>query len=37
DDWMYQIDEQTMANRSSMTKQGVEVGQITLLFRKAGK
>ena len=37
DDWMYLIDEKTMANRSSMTKLGVEVGQITLFFRKAGK
>ncbi|WP_054997763.1 DUF3833 family protein, partial [Pseudomonas tremae] len=37
DDWMYLIDKQTMANRSSMTKLGVEVGQITLFFRKAGK
>ncbi|CAM3184115.1 hypothetical protein BZK31_17535 [Pseudomonas floridensis] len=37
DDWMYLIDEQTMANRSSMTKLGVEVGQITLFFRKQGK
>ncbi|WP_122672170.1 DUF3833 domain-containing protein [Pseudomonas viridiflava] len=34
DDWMYLIDKQTMANRSSMTKLGVEVGQITLFFRK---
>jgi len=34
DDWMYLIDEKTMANRSSMTKLGVEVGQITLFFRK---
>ncbi|KPB72826.1 DUF3833 domain-containing protein [Pseudomonas cannabina] len=37
DDWMYLIDEQTMANRSSMSKLGVEVGQITLFFRKTGK
>lgn len=37
DDWMYMIDEQTLANRSSMTKLGVEVGQITLFFRKTGK
>lgn len=34
DDWMYLIDENTMANRSFMTKFGVEVGQITLFFRK---
>ncbi|RMU63442.1 hypothetical protein ALP29_200164 [Pseudomonas syringae pv. avii] len=37
DDWMYMIDEQTLANRSSMTKLGVEIGQITLFFRKTGK
>lgn len=34
DDWMYLIDENTMANRSFMTKFGIEVGQITLFFRK---
>lgn len=34
DDWMYLIDENTMANRSFMTKFGFEVGQITLFFRK---
>ncbi len=34
DDWMYLIDENTMANRSFMSKFGVEVGQITLFFRK---
>ncbi len=31
---MYLIDENTMANRSFMSKFGVEVGQITLFFRK---
>ncbi|WP_027590854.1 DUF3833 domain-containing protein [Pseudomonas sp. RL] len=36
DDWMYLIDEHTLANRSFMTKFGVEVGQITLFFRKRG-
>ena len=35
DDWMYLIDEQTLANRSFMSKFGVEVGQITLFFRKS--
>ncbi len=34
DDWMYMLDEQTLANRSFMSKFGVEVGQITLFFRK---
>ncbi|MNJ21099.1 hypothetical protein D3C77_154440 [compost metagenome] len=34
DDWMYLIDEDTLINRSSMSKLGVEVGQITLFFRR---
>jgi hypothetical protein len=34
DDWMYLIDENTMVNRASMRKFGVEVGQVTLFFRK---
>ncbi len=34
DDWMYLMDEDTMINRSSMTKFGVEWGQVTLFFRR---
>ncbi|WP_285435075.1 DUF3833 domain-containing protein [Pseudomonas sp. fls2-241-R2A-110] len=34
DDWMYLMDKNTMINRSFMSKFGVEVGQITLFFRK---
>jgi len=34
DDWMYQIDADTMINPTSMRKFGIEVGQVTLLFRK---
>lgn len=34
DDWMYLMDEDTLINRSSMSKFGVEVGQITLFFRR---
>lgn len=34
DDWMYLIDPETMVNRSSMHKFGVELGQVTLFFRK---
>lgn len=34
DDWMYLLDENTLANRSYMTKFGFEVGQVTLFFRK---
>ena len=36
DDWMYLLDEQTMVNRSFMSKLGVELGQVTLFFRKQG-
>jgi hypothetical protein len=34
DDWMYLLDENTMVNRSFMSKFGIEVGQVTLFFRK---
>ena len=34
DDWMYLIDEKTMLNRTTMTKLGVRVGEVTLTFRK---
>lgn len=34
DDWMYLIDQDTMVNRTSMRKFGIEVGQVTLFFRK---
>lgn len=34
DDWMFLIDDHTMINRTSMRKFGVEVGQVTLFFRK---
>ncbi|MFS2160182.1 DUF3833 domain-containing protein [Pseudomonas sp. Pseusp122] len=33
DDWMYLMDEDTVINRSSMSKFGVEFGQVTLFFR----
>ena len=36
DDWMYLMDEQTLVNRSFMSKFGVELGQVTLFFRKQG-
>jgi hypothetical protein len=35
DDWMYLMDEDTLINRSSMSKLGVELGQVTLFFRRA--
>lgn len=34
DDWMFLIDEKTMINRTSMSKFGIEVGQVSLFFRK---
>ncbi|TEA63761.1 DUF3833 domain-containing protein [Pseudomonas sp. CH235] len=36
DDWMYLMDEDTLINRTSMSKFGVEVGQVTLFFRRQG-
>ena len=34
DDWMYLIDEKTMLNRTTMSKFGFRVGEVTLSFRK---
>ena len=34
DDWMYLMDADTLINRSSMSKFGVELGQVTLFFRR---
>jgi hypothetical protein len=34
DDWMYLIDDDSMINRASMRKFGVEFGQVTLFFRR---
>lgn len=34
DDWMYLIDENTVINRSVMSKFGVEVGEVILVFIK---
>jgi hypothetical protein len=34
DDWMYQIDEYRVMNKTSMSKLGVEVARITLFFDK---
>lgn len=34
DDWMYLQDENSMINRASMSKFGVEVGQVTLFFKR---
>lgn len=34
DDWMYQMDERVMLNRSEMRKFGVHLGELTLSFTK---
>jgi hypothetical protein len=34
DDWMYLLDDDSMINRASMRKFGVEVGEVTLFFRR---
>ncbi|WP_018152738.1 DUF3833 domain-containing protein [Leeia oryzae] len=36
DDWMYLMDKDSMLNRASMRKFGIELGQVTLFFRKRG-
>jgi len=37
DDWLYQLSEREVMNRSALTKFGIEVGQITLHFTKDGE
>jgi len=34
DDWMWLMDGQTMINRSTMSKFGIHLGDVTLFFRK---
>ena len=34
DDWMFLLDENTLANRTSMRKFGLEMAEITVFFRK---
>ena len=34
DDWMFLMDRDTLINRASMSKLGVELGQVTLFFRR---
>ena len=34
DDWMWQLDDRSMMNRSTMSKFGIEFGEVTLFFRK---
>jgi hypothetical protein len=34
DDWMWQLDDQSMMNRSVMSKFGFDLGEVTLFFKK---
>lgn len=34
DDWMYRIDENTVINRAKVSKWGINVGEVTLFFRR---
>lgn len=34
DDWMYRIDERVVLNKARMSKFGIRVGEVTLVFRK---
>lgn len=34
DDWMWQLDDQNMMNKSVMSKFGFELGEVTLFFKK---
>lgn len=36
DDWMYRMDERTVLNRSAMSKFGIYLGEVTLVFLKGG-
>ncbi|HSD59425.1 MAG TPA: DUF3833 domain-containing protein [Burkholderiales bacterium] len=36
DDWMYLVDENVMLNRSAMSKYGLQLGEVTLSFRRRG-
>ena len=34
DDWMWQLDDSSMMNRSVMSKFGIDLGEVTLFFKK---
>jgi len=36
DDWMYLVDERVMLNRTTMSKFGVRLGEVTISFEKRG-
>jgi hypothetical protein len=37
DDWMYLVDEGTLLNRTTMSKFGFRLGEVTLAFRRQGQ
>ena len=34
DDWLFKVDEEMLINRATMTKFGITVGEVTIIFRK---
>ena len=36
DDWMFLMDGEVMLNRSAMSKWGINLGEVTLSFRRRG-
>lgn len=34
DDWLWQLDDQVMVNRAFVTKFGIEIGQLSIFFRR---
>jgi Protein of unknown function (DUF3833) len=34
DDWMYLVDDKVMLNKARMTKFGIYLGEVTLVFNK---
>lgn len=34
DDWMYLVDDQTLVNKTKMTKFGIELGEVSIFFRR---
>ena len=36
DDWMWQVDEKTLVNKTAFSKYGVKFGEVTIFFRKRG-
>lgn len=34
DDWMYMVDEQTLVNKTKMSKFGIDLGEVSIFFRR---